>query len=222
MAGRPEQIIHRLRERLRQPLPGPAAQGEMAPPYRRALLEASPGWPPDARSAAVLILLYPDGEDLAFPLTVRTQHVAHHKGQVSLPGGACEPGEDPVATALRETEEELGPLGAPVTLVGALTPLYVPPSGFLIHPVVGFLPRRPAFQPAPLEVAEVLEATLAWLLDPRSRGEEEWELHGGRWRIPVFRLQGHGVWGATAMILSEFRAVVREALAWARPARSPA
>ncbi|MFZ8843006.1 NUDIX hydrolase [Thermoflexus sp.] len=208
----PEAMIQRLQEALARPLPGPSAQWEMAPPYRRALLEQTGGLPPEARPAAVLILLYPRGRDLAFPLTRRTDHVAHHKGQISLPGGACEPGESPEAAALRETEEELGFLTSAVGLLGHLTPLYVPPSGFLVYPVVGYLPERPVFHPAPLEVAEVLEATLSWLLDPRHQGEEEWELHGARWRIPVFRLGGHVIWGATAMILAEFRAVAREAL----------
>jgi len=208
----PEGIIRRLRERLARPLPGPAAQWEMAPPYRRARPAPPEGGPAPARPAAVLILLYPNGADLAFPLTLRTFHVAYHKGQVSLPGGACEPGESPVEAALRETEEELGPLGGPVEILGSLTPLFVPPSGFMVHPVVGYLPRRPTFRPAPIEVAEVLEAPLSWLLDPRYQDEEEREVEGVRWRIPVFRLGSHGIWGATAMILAEFRAVVREAL----------
>ncbi len=210
MAHSPEAIIRRLRERLARPLPGPMAQWEMAPPYRREPLSAELA---QARNAAVLILLYPNGMDLTFPLTLRTLHVAYHKGQISLPGGACEPGESIVETALRETEEELGPLGGRVEILGSLTPLFVPPSRFLVHPVVGYLPTRPTFQSAPLEVAEVLEATLSWLLDPRHQDEEERELHGARWRIPVFRLGGHAIWGATAMILAEFRAVVREAMA---------
>lgn len=209
-------LIRGLRERLAQPLPGASAQWEMAPPYRRASLEHLNEELARARAAAVLILLYPNGLDLAFPLTLRTFHVAYHKGQVSLPGGACEPGESPVEAALRETEEELGPLEDPVEFLGLLTPLFVPPSGFMVHPVVGYLPRRPTFRPAPIEVAEVLEATLSWLLDPRYQGEEEREVQGVRWRIPVFRLGKHTIWGATAMILAEFRAVVREALASTR------
>ncbi|MFN3929228.1 MAG: NUDIX hydrolase [Thermoflexus sp.] len=207
-----KEIIPRLRERLARPLPGPSAQWEMAPPYRRALLAQGNGWPARSRDAAVLILLYPNGLDLAFPLTLRTLHVVHHKGQISLPGGACEPGESPVEAALREAEEELGPLGNRVEILGFLTPVFVPPSGFLVHPVVGYLPARPVFRPAPIEVAEVLEATLSWLLDPKHQDEEERELYGARWRIPVFRLGNHAIWGATAMILAEFRAVAREAL----------
>lgn len=208
-----QEFIQGLRERLARPLPGASAQWEMAPPYRRALLERLSEELARARAAAVLILLYPNGLDLAFPLTRRTFHVAYHKGQISLPGGACEPGESPAEAALRETEEELGPLEDPVELLGSLTPLFVPPSGFMVHPVVGYLPRRPRFRPAPIEVAEVLEATLSWLLDPRHQGEEEREVDGVRWRIPVFRLGNHTIWGATAMILAEFRAIVREVLA---------
>ncbi|WP_322798549.1 CoA pyrophosphatase [Thermoflexus sp.] len=208
-----QELIRRLRERLARPLPGPSAQWEMAPPYRRALLAQLNEEPAQARAAAVLILLYPNGSELAFPLTLRTLYVAYHKGQVSLPGGACEPGESPVEAALRETEEELGPLGEAVEILGSLTPLFVPPSGFIVHPVVGYLPRRPTFRPAPMEVAEVLEATLSWLLDSRHQDEEEREVYGARWRIPVFRLENHVIWGATAMILAEFRAVAREVLA---------
>ncbi|MBO9362798.1 MAG: CoA pyrophosphatase [Thermoflexus sp.] len=208
----PEAMIGRLREALARSLPGPSAQWEMAPPYRRAFLEQAGELPPEARPAAVLILLHPQRRDLAFPLTRRTDQVAHHKGQISLPGGACKPGESPEGAALRETEEELGSPGSRVRLLGHLTPLYVPSSGFLVSPVVGYLPERPTFHPAPLEVAEVLEATLSWLLDPRHQDEEEWELYGARWRIPILRLGAHAIWGATAMILAEFRAVVRQAL----------
>lgn len=207
-----QELIQRLRERLARPLPGASAQWEMAPPYRRALLEGLREELAQARAAAVLILLYPNGLDLAFPLTLRTLHVAYHKGQISLPGGACEPGESPPEAALRETEEELGPLGHPVELLGFLTPLFVPPSRFMVHPVVGYLPRRPLFRPAPVEVAKVLEATLSWLLNPRYQDEEEREVYGARWQIPVFRLGDYAIWGATAMILAEFRAVVREVL----------
>ncbi len=208
-----EERIRRLRDRLARPLPGPSAQWEMAPPYRRSLLAQRNEERGHARAAAVLILLYPNGLDLAFPLTLRTHHVAYHKGQISLPGGACEPGESAVGAALREAEEELGPLEGPVEILGSLTPLFVPPSGFMVHPVVGYLPKRPSFRPAPMEVAEVLEATLSWLLDPCYQEEEEREVDGVRWRIPVFRLGSYGIWGATAMILAEFRAVVREAMA---------
>jgi 8-oxo-dGTP pyrophosphatase MutT (NUDIX family) len=159
----------------------------------------------------VLILLYPIEGRLTLPLTRRTETVADHKGQISLPGGAHEAGDESLEwTALRETEEELGVAPRSLEVLGALTALYIPLSGYRIYPYVASCPARPTFCPDPIEVAELLEVPLATLLDPTARREEEWKLRGKSVRVPFFQVGVHKVWGATAMVLSELATLLRE------------
>jgi 8-oxo-dGTP pyrophosphatase MutT (NUDIX family) len=159
-----------------------------------------------------MILLYPRADALDFFLTRRTETVDTHKGQISLPGGAQEPGESLQQTALREASEELGidPLRIEI-LDGPLTPIYVPVSGFRVTPFVGFSPERPDIVLAAEEVVEIIETPLELLLDAHSLGEEDWDLHGLVCRVPFFDVKGHKVWGATGMILSEFSEMLRNA-----------
>jgi len=137
-------------------------------------------------------------------LTRRTETVQTHKGQISLPGGAREGDETLIATALREAHEELNVTPDGLEVLGTLTPLYVGVSGYLITPVVGIAPQRPPFRPDPLEVVEIIEPPLSILLDPGARREEDWEIRGQPVHVPFFAVGPHKVWGATAMILSEF------------------
>lgn len=198
--------IHRA---LTQPLPGLAAQIRMAPAYRvKALRSRTP--PPHPQEAAVLILLYPHADGLCFPLTLRTDTVQSHKGQISLPGGAREGNESLQTTALRETCEELCVCEDVGTMLGPLTPLYIPPSGFLISPFVAYTPVRPTFEPDPVEVAELIETPLSLLLDPAAVVRQLWEIGGTAMEVPFFDILGHKVWGATAMVLSELVALLRE------------
>jgi 8-oxo-dGTP pyrophosphatase MutT (NUDIX family) len=213
MAGTPTYplTIADVRRALARPLPGLAAQLHMAPAYHAAALrDRTP--PPAPKEAAVLILLYPRGAQLYLPLTRRTEHVENHKGQISLPGGAREAGESLQETALRETCEELRTCAEGWTALGALSPLYIPPSGFLINPFVAYTPAHSAFDPDPLEVAELIETPLSLLLDPASAVRETWELRGAPVKVPFFHVYGHKVWGATAMVLSELITLLREAL----------
>lgn len=196
----------RLAEALSHPLPGAEAQLRLAPRPRGN----APRTPPQA--AAVLILLYPHRGALRLAFTRRTESVAAHRGQISWPGGARE-GEEPlVVTALREAEEELGVDPASVEVLGQLTALHTGRSGYLVTPVVGWTATRPAFQPDPREVAELLEVPLAVLRAREVRREEVWKVHGRRTLVPCYRLGPEAaIWGATAMILSEFLAVVEGA-----------
>jgi 8-oxo-dGTP pyrophosphatase MutT (NUDIX family) len=162
------------------------------------------------RMAAVLILLYPDGDDLRLPLTVRSDHLPSHRGEVSLPGGAIEPHEDgPISAALRESQEELGIEPASVMVWGTLTPIYIPPSNFRITPVVGFCGQTPVLSLNGDEVSAVITTTLRELLDPATVVIEQWTLRGAEVSVPFFAIAGHKVWGATAMVLSELVARMR-------------
>ncbi|HOU41226.1 MAG TPA: CoA pyrophosphatase [Promineifilum sp.] len=193
---------------------GAAAQRLMAPVLRPMSRPEGLASPP--RLGAVLILLYCADDRLTLVLTQRPEYEGVHSGQVSCPGGRHEPPESLGATALRETYEEIGVPPAEVELLGELTPLYIMPSDFQVTPFVGRYvgPGRPRFVPDTREVAAILEVPLDLLLDPATRAEEEMELRGGlRLDVPFFRVNEGRVWGATAMMLSEFLARLRAARA---------
>ena len=198
---------------LALPRPGLAAQARMAPRPRPGDLTPPPPEHP-LKEAGVLILLYLKEQEFYFVLTLRTLSVATHKGQISLPGGGREAGESLDTTARRETSEELGLAAERIELLGPpLTPLYIPVSGFWVTPYVGYWDGRPEFRPEPGEVIEPIEAPLAVLLDDSYVVEEEWELRGERVCVPFFNIGGHKVWGATAMMLSEFKVLLETARA---------
>jgi 8-oxo-dGTP pyrophosphatase MutT (NUDIX family) len=171
-------------------------------------LEPPPGIRP--RAGAVLLLLYPDGDDLRLPLTVRSELLPNHRGEVSLPGGATDP-EDrgPEETALRECQEELGVDPATIAVWGALTPIYITPSNFRITPIVGFSAAPPEVRLNVSEVSAVISVTLRELLDPQRVVVEQWTLRGHDVQVPFFAVAGHKVWGATALMLSELIARIR-------------
>jgi 8-oxo-dGTP pyrophosphatase MutT (NUDIX family) len=127
-----------------------------------------------------------------------------------LPGGAVEP-EDPsiTHTALREACEEIGLCSDDIRILGKLSTVYVEPTDYCIHPLVAYVARRPAFVPEPAEVAELIEVPLRHLLDERNVKVEDWIVRGEPMRVPYFNVFGHKVWGATAIVLSEFLAVLR-------------
>ncbi|MBP6471183.1 MAG: CoA pyrophosphatase [Chloroflexi bacterium] len=158
------------------------------------------------RIGAVLLLLYCHDGELYLVLTRRRDDLPSHAGQISFPGGRQEQGETLLDTALRETEEEIGVAGTAVSPLGQLTPIYIPPSGFMVHPFIGWYQsdRRPHFRPSVEEVAEIIEVPLRDLLDPASATAEPWDFRGSQVTVPFFAVQGHKVWGATAIMLSEF------------------
>jgi 8-oxo-dGTP pyrophosphatase MutT (NUDIX family) len=192
-----------LRQRLTEPAPGADAQWRFAP------VPSLKGWSPDqqpdtARRAAALILLYPDEGIVRFPLTLRRDDLPQHAGQISLPGGALDPGERAEDAALRETHEEIGVDPGAITLLGPMSTLWVVVSNFVLHPFVGVSRTRPDFTPEAREVAAIIEAPLSELRDPSRLSWERFNRRGVMVDYPVFDLSGHRVWGATAMVLGEF------------------
>ncbi len=178
---------------------------------RRPLL-AMPSALSRGRDAAVLVLVYPHDHVPCVVLTRRTETVQNHKGQISLPGGASEGSEGPVETALRETSEELAVAPASLEVVGTLTPIYVSASDYRVTPVVAISGSRPAFHPDPREVVEAIDVPLSVLLDPAVRRAEDREIRGVIVHVPFFAVGSHKVWGATAMILAEFAALLESAI----------
>ncbi len=187
-------------------LPGPEAQSSMAPRPRRFWV---PGVvPAGARKAAGLALLYPRGDDTALLLTVRGEHLANHRGQVSLPGGAVETGESVEDAALREAEEEVGLSRDAVSIRLHLTPLHIPVSAYVLHPVVATSPSPPAVRPAASEVDRIVEVVLSGLASGSGLTFELREREGSAVEVPYFDLGGAKLWGATAMVVAELLAVL--------------
>lgn len=209
--AREEQLLERLGQRLTQGrLPGQEVQHSMAPPMRGNY--AAP--PVTARRASVLALLYPVKGSLHLLFIQRTSPARdRHAGQISFPGGSVEPAdEDAAATALRETEEEVGIPRENISLLGALTPLYIPVSNFLVDPFVGYLPERPTFVLQQTEVARVLELPLADFLGPTARQVGTRMLSSGITLpdTPYWHIRGEEIWGATSMMTAELIALLRE------------
>jgi 8-oxo-dGTP pyrophosphatase MutT (NUDIX family) len=206
----PSAALEKLRLSLQRPLPGLDAQLRMAPSPRL-------GWDPlkfpaGATDGAALLLVYPHDDTLHLTLTVRGSGLRNHTGQVSLPGGRVDDGETFEAAALREATEEIGVDPNAVEVLGRLTPLHIPVSGFLLHPIVGYTSMRPAFQRAEWEVARIIEAPVNRLSDPAVvKREIRTRVVKGQSvdvDVPYFDIDGEKVWGATAMVLAEFCAIL--------------
>jgi 8-oxo-dGTP pyrophosphatase MutT (NUDIX family) len=226
--------VARLETALQSPLPGPQAQDRLAPVPRRQWPAGLN--PARVRNAAGLLLVFPKrrGEKTAenaeiaekdvslrpprsprfFPdddahiiLTVRADAL-RHGGQVSLPGGVVDPGETFEQAALREAHEEVALALDDVRVLGHLTPLDIPVSGFRLHPIVAVHPARPQLTPSDSEVARILEIGVDQLLDPRHLVTTERHRDGVAFTVPAFRIAGVEIWGATAMVLAEFLALL--------------
>jgi 8-oxo-dGTP pyrophosphatase MutT (NUDIX family) len=202
-------LIADLSAALARPLPAAAAHALMAPSPRRS-------WPAGAgraRNAAGLLLLFPRTDHAHIVLTVRAETLGRHRGQVSLPGGVIEPGEAYEEAALREAYEEISLDGAGLQIVGALSPIDIPVSGFRLHPIIAVSDREPALAATAGEVARILEVPVDDFMAQGSVVTTERERDGERITVPTFRVGTDEIWGATAMVLAEFLVV----LGWKGP-----
>lgn len=198
-----------LQQRLQQPLPGYEAQRRMMSVYRPDSSLA----PAHARQSGVLLLLYPANDLIHLVLIERSADGGVHSGQIALPGGRKEETDtDIVATALRESNEEVALDPASVQVLGRLSSLYIPVSNFAVHPVVGVCEEQPMLSGSDAEVAQILELSLGEIFFVKEKitvplsGFPEMKI-----KAMAYLLQGgRFIWGATAMILSELECLMEE------------
>lgn len=201
-----DQFTKRLKEELTGTLPGEEYQNRMASPNRFDNNVDDN----NHLKGSVLLLVYPS-ENLTTIVFIRKPFTnGVHGGQISFPGGKIEDSDSSIShAALRETEEEIGVPSDEVTIQGSLSSLYVPASNFLVYPVVGYIDNKPDFHPNPHEVQQIIEVSLHKFVNPDTIGTKIFIKNDRPCKAPCYNVDNHQIWGATAMILSEFVEVVR-------------
>lgn len=197
------------------PLPGVEIQLKMAPMERLQELKGLAESQKNPSKAGVMALFYPNEmQETNLILILRKTYKGVHSGQVGFPGGRYEPEDlDLSITALRETEEEVGVPKNNIQIIKKLTKIYIPPSNFMVQPFMGFLETKPQFIPQPSEVEALIEVPLSHFLDDTVIIKTTLTTsHTVAFEVPAFQLEGHVVWGATAMILNEVRHLLKEVL----------
>ena len=202
-------FIKKLKNRLEQNLPGSIAQDKMKIKPNLSINKFIDK--KNIRPAAVLILLYPIKQtDWYFFLTKRSLKVDHHKGQISLPGGMIEKNELKKDAATREAFEEIGVSQKKINIIGSLTNFSVPVSRFEIFPFIGWINNKPKTKIQITEVEKVFSISIKSLLNPEKEKFKDDILSGVPVKIPYFDLNNEMVWGATSIILSEFKHILEE------------
>lgn len=192
-------------------LPAISAHIKMAPKERLESLKNLDFKAENPRIAAVMMLLYPKDGKTHLVLIVRNAYNGVHSSQIAFPGGKYETTDaDFEETALRETHEEVGVLPNKIEVIKQFSPMYIPPSNFLVHPFLGISKEELSFYPDVREVADIIELPLSVFLDDEIIIEATLSTsYGNNIVVPAFNIQNHIIWGATAMILSELRDVLK-------------
>ena len=195
-------------------LPAQKAQFKMSPPYREHLVKMQQDKIKNARKSAVMALFYPDEVNVTkLILILRKTYKGVHSAQIGFPGGKLERGETNLQAALRETHEEVGVHPNTIEVLKELTQIYIPPSNFYVQPFVGISKITPHFIKQDEEVEDLLEVKLHDFLDETNvitkRVSTSYNLEVD---VPAYHLNNHLVWGATAMMLSEVKDLLKAAL----------
>ena len=200
------EFIKKIETSLGSKLPGPEAHDIMRVGPRISVSMEKTTKSPIASS--VLVLLFEEKNSFNFILTLRSTKVETHKGQISLPGGVQEKNESLKETALRETKEEIGVLPETIEVIGELSSIYIPFSGYKVQPYVGWVSAPPKLIPSAHEVERIIIVPVNELIDEENRTQKKTILRGIPVTMPYFSLKGEIVWGATSMILSEFKQII--------------
>lgn len=202
-----------LEEFLKKELPGEKAQNKMAPDLREVRFANFKKNKKSYKQSGVLILLYEKFNDLHICFIKRPEYEGPHSGQVSFPGGKFERSDaDLIQTALRETYEEIGVLSENIGVLGTLSTLKIPVSQMEVLPVVGYSEYPPLFRINSKEVKYLIEVKLSHLLDESNHKEMTLFFSEGQLKAPYYAYKNEKIWGATAMMLSEFLEVYKRIL----------
>jgi len=195
------------------PLPAEVSHFKMVPPFRQELLKKQKEAIKKAKHAGVLSLFYPDEDkETKFVLILRKTYKGVHSAQVAFPGGKLEAQDASLRdTALRETFEEVGVPVDTVQIVRSISQVYIPPSNFYVHPFIGFTQNTPQFIKQDDEVEALIEIDLEHFLDEQSLISKKVKTsYSIEVEVPAFKLNDYVVWGATAMMLSEIKDLLKQ------------
>ena len=196
-------FINRLIENLSHKLPGQDAQQKMAPTFRNGT-KLSTQTNETTRESAVLICIYPDNKTANTILIKRTTYDGPHSGQVSFPGGKREPFDKSIEeTALREAQEEIGVDISTVTIIGTLSPLYIPVSNHIVTPIVAVMPKPKNISPNLQEVEYTISVDLQQFKQKDRVSVKTINIENNPTSAPFYSIDQEVIWGATAMIISE-------------------
>ncbi len=194
-------------------LPGEDAHAKMAPPERADLIRNIDWATLNPRRAAVLMLVYPNNGTASLALIQRNEYKGVHSSQIAFPGGKIEPSDpSPLHTAIRETYEEIGVAPSEVVVARPFSRVYIPPSNFEVSPFLAYVEHAPVFDPDPREVAQIVSFGFEAFLDDSNIVINQMATsYSQRVDVPAFRAGDKIIWGATAMMLSELKEVVKTA-----------
>jgi 8-oxo-dGTP pyrophosphatase MutT (NUDIX family) len=195
-------------------LPAMEAHVKMAPFERMESLKKAFSDNENPRMAAVMMLFYPKNGITHLVLIVRNSYEGVHSGQIAFPGGKWETEDENFSiTALRETHEEVGIAPNQMEIIKLFTPTYIPPSNFMVHPFFGICKEEVCFVPDPTEVSSIIELPLSIFLSDKIIIDATLTTsYAKNINVPAFEIDGHVVWGATAMMLSELKDVLKSVL----------
>jgi len=197
------------------PLPAEASQFKMSPPFRRELISRYKEAMKDAKRAGVLAMFYPNAtNETHLALILRKTYKGVHSAQIGFPGGKYEAEDKTLKhTAIRETWEEIGVPEHQIKILKQMTEVYIPPSNFYVQPYIGITKETPKFIKQDDEVEDIVEVSLAHFLDENTVGNKLVATsYTAKIEVPAYELNGHVVWGATAMMLSEIKDVLKAVL----------
>ncbi|MDT0557400.1 CoA pyrophosphatase [Ichthyenterobacterium sp. W332] len=197
------------------PVSGQESQLKMSPPFRRELIKLQQNNIKNAKQSAVLALCYPNQNNKTMMVFIlRKTYKGVHSGQIGFPGGKTEELDTSLKdTALRETEEEIGVSKSSITILKSMTSIYIPPSNFVVHPFLGVLNSTPIFKKEDKEVEQIIEIPLQDILnDSNVISTSVSTSYKVAVNVPAFKLKDQIIWGATAMMLSEIKDLLKQVL----------